>query len=211
MSWGLENEFAYKEDERTIGQNLTTRPPPQGKPYSAFAFQEKNPAVREPYLNCIGTYERLWAEYRKISKQVSRQGFAEFRKSHDVFCPVKLRELAPKLYFDFVGHSKVTYTLEEIRIETLDFTEYRGGGFVEGESAYDLVLSPLKGVKTYRVGKKLNFTHHGRTVLTFWSGNEYPEQGWAAPMGEYLIDIEFVFVVDGERVSVRTGPFKMDV
>jgi hypothetical protein len=47
--------------------------------------------------------------------------------------------------------------------------------------------------------------------LRFWSDNYYSNQGWIAPMGEYLIDIRFVFLMGGRTATVVTGPFKIDV
>jgi hypothetical protein len=37
------------------------------------------------------------------------------------------------------------------------------------------------------------------------------ELGLIGPMGEYFIDIRFVFLVGGCTASMVTGPFKLDV
>jgi hypothetical protein len=86
-----------------------------------------------------------------------------------------------------------------------------GGGFFKEQAGYDIVLSHKPGKKIIKIEKKLVFSDVGRIQLRFWSDNYYPKQGWIAPMGEYLIDIEFVFSVSGETERVSTGQFKIDV
>ena len=70
---------------------------------------------------------------------------------------------------------------------------------------------PLALVNNSGDQKKLVFSGNGRIQLRFWSDNYYSNQGWIAPMGEYLIDIRFVFLMGGRTASVVTGPFKIDV
>jgi len=110
-----------------------------------------------------------------------------------------------------VAKSSDQYVLEAIEVTTLGFSEYKGGGFFKEEAWYDILLSHTKGKKRYDVSKRLVFTGNGRCELRFWSDNFYENQGWIAPMGEYMIDIEFIFSVGGKRVSVKTGSFKIDV
>jgi hypothetical protein len=116
--------------------------------------------------------------------------------------------------FDFVADSKEQFVLKAIEVTTLRFSEIRAGGFFEKEAWYDLVLSPIEGKKERHDiydAKSLVFSGTGRCTLRFWSGNNYPAQGWITGKGEYMIDVTFVFSVGGKQVSVSTGPFKIDV
>jgi hypothetical protein len=44
----------------------------------------------------------------------------------------------------------------------------------------------------------------------FFSSNYYPGRAMT-PMGSYTISMRFVFLVDGNEVSVDTGKFNIDV
>ena len=104
--------------------------------------------------------------------------------------------------FDFTGRSETEYVLDTIEIRTIDFEEYRGGGFFNNEAWYDILLRHTLGIHVYDVDRRLRFTGSGRAVLRFWSDNWYPNVGMA-PQGCYFIDITFVFRVNGniERVT----------
>ena len=79
------------------------------------------------------------------------------------------------------------------------------------EAWYDILLSHKKGVKRYGVEPRLVFPGTGRVQLRLWSDNFYPAMGWMAPMGEYKIDIRFLFTAGGRAMKIAAGPFKIDV
>ena len=66
-------------------------------------------------------------------------------------------------------------------------------------------------MKQYNVSRRLIFSGSGRCELRFWSDNFYENQGWIAPMGEYMIEIRFIFSAGDEEIIVSTGSFKIDI
>jgi hypothetical protein len=160
-------------------------------------------------------FNQSWLQYPKdesSSVSVIKKGFTEFLNENDPRLLAKIRQLAPRLSFDFLGKNGTKYVLREIEIETIRFEEYSGGGFSDEEEWYDIELSHHVGIKRYSIeGKKLEFSDgSGRCILRFWSDNYYKNLGMA-PMGCYDIDITFHFWADGHRISVSTGRFKIDV
>lgn len=211
MKWGLESTRSYRETERTLDEDGAVRSERAGKRYRTFAFNERDKAVLEPMLKCLQRHEQLWAQYRKAHAKPVQAEFEQWKAEQDPACDQHAKQQAPVLYFDFVATSQDALVLEAIEIQTVRFSEYRGGGFFRQEAWYDIVLRHDKGTKRYDVSKRLAFTGTGRCELRLWSDNVYPQQGWIAPQGEYLIDIRFVFTSAGKPVSVSTGPFKIDV
>lgn len=226
MKWGLENTWSYVETRRAEGEDLSVASKSKEQKYRAFAFNDRDREVREPMLKCFQRHEALWDQFRKSGAQEKRStaraaapqdadadrlAFEAYKTKNDPFCSEHAKKQAPRLYFDFVGSPAQQYVLERVEVTTLDFSEYRGGGFAMKEAWYDIVLAHRKGVKAYEVEPRLVFSGVGRVQLRLWSDNFYPQMGWMAPMGEYKIDIRFVFSAGGKTVSVRTGPFKIDV
>lgn len=224
LKWGLENTWSYSEVRRSEGEDLSVRSKSTDKKYRAFEFKEKSEEVLKPFLGCLQRHEDLWRRYEanvikkkypaglpKEKHEAEQKEFESYKKDNDPFCREQAKKQAPRLYFDFVANTADSYVLEKIEVNTLNYSEYRGGGFAEKEAWYDLILSPKKGIKAYEVEPRLVFSNTGRVQLRFWSGNFYPIVGWMAPMGEYTLEIIFAFTVKGRTVRVKTGAFKMDV
>jgi len=210
LRWGLQNTFSYSEGVRPRDGDAASRAKGP-RTLRAFEFKEKDAKVREPMLKCFQRHDQLWDEFRKRSPQPGQEAFEAFKRERDPFCDQFARQLAPSLYFDFNAPGGEPYVLQAIEVRTLGFSEYRGGGFARQEAWYDIVLPHKPGTRRYPVDKRLSFTGTGRCELRLWSDNQYPAMGWLAPMGEYTIDIRFIFSAGGREVSVATGPFKVDV
>lgn len=221
MKWGLENTWSYKEEPQGRAQDedlATRRPNSKAQRYRAFAFKERHAEVLQPWLECINRIMRLWDNYQGKAPAVGAplvaagpDPFRHYLAREDPSCVAQLKKTAPRLYFDFTTDTPGQLVLERVEVTTLEFSEYRGGGFAEKEAWYDILLSHRKGVKRYVPEPRLVFKEHGRVTLRLWSDNFYPHMGWIAPMGEYTIDIRFVFSVAGKSVTVTTRPFKIDV
>lgn len=222
MKWGLENTWSYYEPAQGRADDedaATHRPKSTARRYRTFAFAEAKREVLDPWLACINGVERLWGVYQRnaqmpgagAASDAARELFRAYLAREDPKCIGQLKKTAPRLYFDFTTDTIAQYVLERVEVTTLSFSEYRGGGFAEKEAWYDILLSHRKGVKPYFPEPRLVFKEHGRVTLRLWSDNFYPNVGWIAPMGEYTIDIRFVFSTAGNTVTVSTGPFKIDV
>jgi hypothetical protein len=222
MRWGLENTWSYYEPAQGRAEDedaATHSPKSTTARYRTFAFAEGKAEVLEPFLTCLNEFMRLWDQYRRSAPAPSagttadfaRDQFRSFVACEDPKCIGQLKRTAPRLYFDFTADTAEQFVLERVEVTTLKFSEYRGGGFAEKEAWYDILLSHRKGVKSYFPEPRLVFKEHGRVTLRLWSDNFYPDVGWIAPMGEYTIDIRFVFATMGKTVTVNTGPFKIDV
>ena len=222
MKWGLENTWSYYEPAQGRAEDedaATHRSKSTARRYRTFAFTEGKSEVREPFLACINGIMGLWDKYRRSAPAPSagadadfaRDQFRAFVTREDPKCIGQLNRTAPRLYFDFTADTPEQFVLERVEVTTLSFSEYKGGGFAEKEAWYDILLSHRKGVKPYFPEPRLVFKEYGRVTLRLWSDNFYPNVGWITPMGEYTIDIRFVFSTAGKTVTVSTGPFKIDV
>jgi len=222
MKWGLENTWSYYEPPqgRAEDEDAATHPPTsEARRYRAFAFAEGSTEVREPWLACINGIMRLWDRYQRSAPTPDagsaaadgRDRFREYIAREDPTCVGQLKKTAPRLYFDFTSDTAEQFVLERVEVTTLRFSEYMGGGFAEKEAWYDILVSHREGVKAYFPEPRLVFKEHGRVTLRLWSDNFYPNVGWIAPMGEYTIDIRFLFSTAGKIVTVSTGPFKIDI
>ncbi|MFZ4856961.1 MAG: hypothetical protein ACOYL3_11240 [Desulfuromonadaceae bacterium] len=213
LKWGLENNWSYSESlQPDYGE---TRPKAKAKKYRTFTLSGRE--VTESLRKCLERHFKIWDEY-KVSlvaqpgqPKPDKKDFEKFKAERDPFCDQHAVKQAPVLYFDFIARSGEQYVLEAIEVTTLDFAEYKGGGFFKEEAWYDIVLQHKKGIKRFDVAKRLVFSGNGRCELRFWSDNFDASHGWSAPMGEYMIDIKFIFSAGGKRVSVSTGTFRMDV
>jgi hypothetical protein len=207
LKWGLESAYHVEKSSGIDGW------PAAEKIFSKRKlryFEQKAPNDR--LVECFHRHEEAWRAFRKEQGLAQTQEqFVRYKEQNDPACRQFGKEVAPQLYFDFTADTNGTYVLERLEITTLAFDEYKGGGFLGGEAWYDILLSHKPGTKSYDVGKRLTFQGTGRAVLRFWSDNFYPSSGWSAPMGGYIIDIKFVFTVNGRSVAVSTGPFVIDV
>jgi hypothetical protein len=215
LKWGLQNRWSYREEMRAMDEDAAVRKKTKEKTYRAFAFSEQSGVV-EPMLKCFERHFRLWDRFKKAAAgggggKLDRQAFEQFKAVEDPACDQQAKKQAPVLYFDFTSGSKEQFVLETIEVTTLGFSEYKGGGFSKEEAWYDITLAHKPGKKRYDVARRLVFSETGRCELRLWSDNYYEGQGWIAPMGEYLIDIKFIFSAAGMEKSVSTGPFKIDV
>ena len=211
MKWGLENTWSYREVTRTEGQDAALKGKAHGKGFRAFAFNN-DPQVVQVMLQCFERHNDAWDRYREIAgSKATREDFNRYKAEQDPFCVQNARHQAPTLYFDFVGRSNQQYVLQTIEVRTVAFSEYKGGGFADKQAWYDIILSHRLGQKSYDVEPRLVFSGTGRAILRFWSDNFYPTMGWMAPMGEYMLQLIFVFSTDKGEERVATDIFKMDV
>jgi hypothetical protein len=220
MKWGLENTWSYYEEAKGRAEDEDAaihRPKSKARRYRAFAFAERKSEVLQPWLACLDGIMRLWDRYQRTSPTPAAaiaagpDPFRQYLAREDPKCVGQLKKTAPQLYFDFTTDTPGQFVLERVEVTTLRFSEYRGGGFAEKEAWYDILLSHREGVKRYLPEPRLVFKERGRVTLRLWSDNSYPNMGWIAPMGEYTIDIRFVFSTADKTVTVTTGPFKIDV
>lgn len=211
VKWGIENEGLFKETMATKEQNSAVFPKakPNDKKYRFINTTSMYNDVVQIFFERHG---KLWDEFKKQSNGDSSQtklNFVKFAKDKDPYYYGIAKSLAPRLYFDFIGETK-EYVLESIEVTTISFEEYRGGGFSDNETWYDIELKHRPGTYIYPVDSKLRFTGSGRTVLRFWSDNYYKGAGMT-PSGCYMISIKFNFLINGQKTSVSTETFKIDV
>jgi hypothetical protein len=220
LRWGLDNDWSYYEPPagRSENEDASYRPKePKAKRYRAFAFKQGSPAVLEPWLACVNLVMQRYEPYARNAPKPApgedpRENYMKHLRQEAPACIGQFKKTAPRLYFDFTSAGTDEVVLEKVEVTTIRFSEYKGGGFAEREAWYDILLSHRPGTKVYLPEPRLVFTGHGRVVLRLWSDNFYPPPlGWVAPMGEYTLDIAFVFTAAGKSISVRTGPFKIDV
>lgn len=212
VKWGLENPYFYSELKATKRQNAAMWPPVENGEvlYRYFTIREHDSTFWRKAEPLFSRHHKLWNQYQSQQKKPNREDYLRFVRSQDPFFAGSIKEMAPVLFFDFIGIGAKEYVLDSIEVNTVDFEEYAGGGFFDKAAWYDIVLSTRAGIKRYEVDKKLRFNGSGRAELRFWSDNYYPTMGMA-PMGCFTIDITFHFLVDGKRESVTTGVFKIDV
>ncbi|RLA98673.1 MAG: hypothetical protein DRG83_14205 [Deltaproteobacteria bacterium] len=212
IKFGLESPYFYTETKATMHQDASYWPPRKEgeKLYRYFTIRGGKEIYLRHLSQLIRRHNALWESYCNYTNNRTREGFLQFVKQRDPFYAGSLKNIAPVLYFDFIGESNKVYILDEIEVHTIGFSEYRGGGFFDKEAWYDILLKPRTGTYRYDVGKKLRFNGSGRLELRFWSDNYYPNTGYT-PRGCYTIEIVFHFLTDGKPLSVGTGIFKIDV
>ena len=212
VKWGLERPYFYSELKATKRQNAGWWPPVENGEalYRYFTIKEHDSTFWRKAEPLFSRHHKLWDKYRTLQKNPNREDYLRFARARDPFFAGSIKEMAPVLFFDFIGIGAKEYVLEAIEVNTVGFEEYAGGGFFDKAAWYDIILSTKVGIKRYQVDKKLRFNGSGRSELRFWSDNYYPTMGMA-PMGCFTIDITFYFLVDGKRESLSTGVFKIDV
>ena len=211
VKWGIENTEFFKETMATIEQSsaIFTKAKPNDKKYRFINTTSMYNDVIQIFFE---RHWKLWDEFKKQSSSDSSQtklNFVKFAKDKDPYYYGIAKSLAPRLYFDFIGETK-EYVLKSIEVTTISFEEYSGGGFSDNEAWYDIELKHLPGTYIYLVDSKLRFTGSGRAVLRFWSDNYYKGASMT-PSGCYMISIKFNFLINGQKTSVSTGTFKIDV
>jgi hypothetical protein len=214
LKFGLESTDLHVEEKAGPSGNASVKTP-RKKGAASYRFFTVNPSWHKTFLAATERHAKLWTLLEKESKarpfRIEQAEFAKLVKDRDPYLAGMVTGLAPRLYFEFTdGVPGTEYVLESIDINTLEFDEYRGGGFFDKEAWYDILLRHKPGMYSHDVGKRLRFKDSGRAVLRFWSDNWYPQVGMA-PQGCYLIDITFVFTIGGTIEKVSTGPFKIDV
>ena len=124
-----------------------------------------------------------------------RGHFLEYAKREDPGCMGQFMKTAPRLYFEFTSDSLHEFVLERVEVTTLAFSEYRGGGFAEKEAWYDILLIAPRGREDLPPGTEA-CVYGTRTGDACGSGLDKllsTRRPASAPMGEYRIDIRFVF------------------
>lgn len=219
IDWGVENNnYYYKTDELLLSFQWEWWDEYFPKTRPVFIRQTQGyPAI---YWQCIRKFDRTRSNYRSMclesAKTPNKKEFDEYWRRADLasyeMCKEEFEKALPELYFDFMGNKAKGYVLTSIDIQTIEFGEVAGGGFIEKEALYDITLSPERGEKRYQIDRKLEFSEQGtgRAILRFHSGN-LNEQGFPIE-GIYLILIRFNFLVNGvSTVSVSTNPFMIVV
>ena len=170
-------------------------------------------AVERGSLDCEDRHCRLWETFRTTygATDSQKEDFFRFKNKEDPFCGALAKRLAPTLYFDFVWSKSASHTLETITIETLRFKTYKGGGFVNQDAWYDIVLCHHLGVKDYKFEKRFVCGATGTLHLRFWSDNVIPDGSWRSAMGQYVLRVSFAFLVAGEMLLCTSEPFAIYV
>jgi hypothetical protein len=211
LTWGLENTEYFQETKSTKGESPAyhSKAKNHDKYYREFIHDSKYNNDNYEFLKRRYKLWEAFEESTASNKERTKINFLKYVENRDPYFVGMVKRLAPQLYFDFVGISK-QYVLESITIATVNFEEFKGGGFSTNEAWYDIELKHKIGEYTYLVDKKFRFSGSGHAVLRFWSDNYYPSFGMT-PSGKYTINVKFNFDVDGRKVSVSTGIFKISV
>lgn len=210
MTWGLDRPYFYSEVPASLEESAVNQIDEKSQPYRYFTILEHDAAYARRAQPLWERNNYAWETYKESNADRSREAYIEYLKVSDPYILAALRNLAPVLYFDFMGAGESEYVLQAIEVRTIAFVEYAGGGFSDKQAWYDIVLSTKPGAKQYEVGSKLRFRGSGRAELRLWSGNYHPNMN-SSPMGCYTIDITFHFLSDGRPTKVATGIFKIDV
>ena len=109
----------------------------------------------------------------------------------------------------FTSDSKDSLLLEGISKKTFQFGAYPGGGFCGESNWNDDVLSHTIGSKKYELKNLFSFLKIGTLNLRFFTDYFFRNVG-SAPIGNYLIQIKFEFLRNGNRETVSTEIFKID-
>lgn len=213
VKFGLENNRHFMEEQVTRQANVSTKAPRDGAE-PLFRFFTTKSSWGQAQTGIFARHSKLWQLLEKEAGpkrlEMTQGAYAKVLGARDPYLKGLINDTAPSLYFDFTGLSRTEYVLSSIEIQTIDFAEYRGGGFFNDEAWYDILLKHERGTHAYPIDRRLRFTGSGRTVLRFWSDNWYANLG-IAPQGCYTIDVTFVFTVNGQTEKVSTGQFKIDV
>lgn len=210
LKWGVEDSPLFHETKATSRQNHASVPP-AGPHEKLYRYVTITPAYKKASSPIWTKHDSLWKEFVK-SKPTARtpQLYMDYAKKNYPYIVASANLLAPQLHFNFMGKSNKVYILQSISVKTKAFEEYSGGGFVNEEAWYDIVLNHHHGTKEYTVNNQLRFTASGTATLRFFSDNFIQTAGMA-PMGCYMLTITFNFLSDGKIISVATEPFKIDV
>ena len=170
VKWGLESTHYFKEIQKS--KKYIFQPEEGDSLYRFFTVKQN---YGDMIVTVFARHGKLWDIYLQSigeDSESDRDDFNIFAESEDPYYLGLTETMAPVLYFDFIGLDK-EYVLETIEIETIDFAEYKGGGFYQNNAWYDIELKHEIGTYIYNVNKKLRFVGSGRTKLRFWSDNYY--------------------------------------
>lgn len=209
--WGLEGPAVYEEIRATADQDSSYWPDAEPGAETFRYFAVINSLHTSEALPLMQAAERAYQVHVAEGGEKSLAAARAFTRARYPFIAAGFRNLAPVLYFDFRGAATKEYVLTEIIVEVVQFSEFRGGGFSDEPTLYDIYLQPEPGIYSHPFENALRFQGSGRAELRFFSENFYEWSG-LSPMGAYMLDITFRFRVDGERdILVSTGRFKIDV
>ena len=213
LSWKLKKEFVFKEIKATKAAEAGWKPVPKKgeKLYRYIADAEYNFLSQYDFEN----YSRSWEAFYKSADTTGlrdsdlRKQYSEFLKTHDPNLKIRIHVLSPQLQFSFSSNSADSLYLQSITIKTIAYKSYLGGGFC-GESEWnDIVLSHKNGVKEYDLRNRFSFLKSGTLDLRFFS-DYFSRQVGFAPLGNYLIQIQFNFLGNGKTETASTEVFKID-
>lgn len=212
LKFGLVDTRFYEEKKATWSENSSLKTS-AGKE-TLYRFFAATPALKDELAVMTERHIRIWEILKKESGReafsMDQDAYSQEIQKRDPYLFGLINPAAPRLYFDFTGLSGYEYILEAIEVRTLAFEEYRDGGFFNSEAQYNIRLRHNPGTHIYPIGRRLRFTGSGRAVIFFSSDNWYPKVGMT-PQGCYLIDMTFIFTVNGKTEKVSTGTFKIDV
>jgi hypothetical protein len=214
LKFGLVETGFYEEKKATWSENSSLKTSAEKE--ALYRFFATTQALKDKLTVMTARHLRLWEILKKESgKQafsMDQDAYSQEVQKRDPYLFGLINPTAPRLYFDFTSLSGNQYNmLEAIEVRTIAFEEYRDGGFFNSKAEYNIRLRHIPGTHTYPIGRRLVFTGNGHAVIFFSSDNWYPKAGMT-PQGCYLIDITFIFTVDGNKTErVSTGAFKIDV
>ncbi len=210
LEMGLDSGSFYMETTAMRNETSAMRLP--SKDTTKYRFFKPDDLHEKVQYQLGLRHNSLWAGYSSSyeTDERSREGYMKYARERDEYFITFANLLAPTLYFDFFGESGKEYILLYIIVKTIRYDEYRGGGFSNNEAWYDIELRSKKGTKRYPIDKKLRFTGSGRVELRFWNDKFYKSVG-QSPIGNYFIELTFVYLSNSKKIKVKTEPFKLDV
>jgi hypothetical protein len=163
----------------------------------------------------FSAYSKSWEKFITLKDTIGisdselRRSHTEFMRSNNIRLYARTHVLGPQISFTFSSCTHDSLILSSITIQTLDWSYYPGGGFAVESKWNDLVLSTKKGKKEYFLENRFGFKEKGQLDLRFFTDYFFRQNGMA-PLGHFILQINFNFLRKGKVETVSTGVFKLD-
>ncbi len=213
LAWNLPNEFIFNEVKASAKSNAGYSPVAKKgeKLYRYIRMAEYNYLSQFDFAAYQNSWQRFYSETDTtgISSPELRRRHVAFLQDNNPALYSTTHVLGPQITFNFSSCRTDSIKLANITIETLDWVSYPGGGFAVESKSNDIVLSTKKGNKNYLLDQPFAFKGRGSLDLRFFTDHFFRQNGMA-PIGHFLIKINFNFLINSKLETVSTAVFKID-